>query len=88
MDLLPVFFIDTKEAAAAHRGFEGTGNSDNLIIVKNIWIHTFGSTFQSQLFNVVVNITGFVVNAISNAEYQFGKNGCFAIFTKACEAIA
>ncbi len=40
VDLLAVFiFVHTKEAAAAHRGFERTGDFHHLVIVQNVRVH-------------------------------------------------
>ncbi len=82
MDHLAIFFINAQETAAAHRRFEGSGDFHHLIVIEDIRIHALAGAFQRQLLDVVIGVTGFMIQAVADGKDQFREHGGFAVFAK------
>lgn len=82
VDLLTLLLIHAEEATAAHWRFKGASDLNHLIIIKNIWIHALGCALQRQLFDIVVSIAKFVVQAIADSKYQFWEYRRFTVLPK------
>ena len=88
VDLLAVLFINAKETAAAHRRFKRAGHFHNLIVVEDIRVHALARALQRQLFDVIVRVASFMVQAVANREHQFREHCRFMVFTQPRDTVA
>ncbi|UES35618.1 hypothetical protein KKP3664_000079 [Citrobacter phage KKP_3664] len=79
----------TKETATTHRRYRNARTSDATVIrcTNDIWVHTFRSAFQSQLFDVIVAILWIKVNAFFHEHNEFREHRSNAFFTQTTDTV-
>ena len=80
MDLFAILFVSAQETAAAHGGFKGAGDFDDLVVIQNIRIHPFAGAFQRKLFDIVIRVVWFQIYPFTLSKDQFREHRCFVVF--------
>ena len=88
-DILAGLGVDPtlQEGTAAHRGLEGAGDLDDVVVEDDIRVHALGGAFERQLLHVVVRVARVGVDAVLDGEHELRENRGMAILAQAADTV-
>ena len=88
-DILAGLGVDPalQEGTAAHRGFEGAGDFDDVVVEDDIRVHALGGAFERQLLHVVVRVARVGVDAVLDGEHELREDRGVTVLAQTTDAV-